>query len=174
MEKNRSKYFDVGRCLFQYLSERIRLKNLLIAWLFPQIWQFCHYCHSLVRSSEHWSIWSCDSKFRSLFIVSNEMFGLQKAEFKLIVSKVLNIKLFLYVLRVIDHVAFVIISICKIEGLNIEFKAYWTKKAICSIDFIALKTQKNSFHIFLYWLTKEESNIKKSITASISFLQEYM
>ena len=52
------------------------------------------------------------------------MFGLQKAEFKLIVSKVLNIKLFLYVLRVIDHVAFVIISICKIEGLNIEFKAY--------------------------------------------------
>ena len=50
------------------------------------------------------------------------MFGFQKTEFKLIVSKVLNIKLFLYGLRVIYHVAFVIISICKIEGLNIELK----------------------------------------------------
>jgi len=45
--------------------------------------------------------------------------GFKKTEFKLIVSKVLNIKLFLYGLRVIYHVAFVIISICKIEGLNI-------------------------------------------------------
>jgi len=63
-----------------------------------------------------------DSKFRSFFIVSNEMFGFRKTEFKLIVSEVLNIKLFLYRLRVIFHVACIIISICKIKGLNIELK----------------------------------------------------
>ena len=60
------------------------------------------------------------SKFRSRFVVSNEMFGFRKTEFTLIVSKAFNIKLILYGIRAIYHVAFVIISFCKIEGLNIE------------------------------------------------------
>jgi len=47
------------------------------------------------------------------------MFGFRKTESKLIISKTFNIKLFLYGIRAINHVAFVIILICKIEGLNI-------------------------------------------------------
>jgi len=47
------------------------------------------------------------------------MFGFRKTDFKLIVSKAFNIKLFLYGIRAVYHVAFAIISICKVEGLNI-------------------------------------------------------
>jgi len=45
--------------------------------------------------------------------------GFKKTEFKLIVNKTFNIKLFLYGIRAINLVSFVIISICKIERLNI-------------------------------------------------------
>ena len=59
------------------------------------------------------------SKFRSLFVVSNEMFGFRKTEFMLIVSKAFNIKLFMFEISAIYHVAFTVSLICKVEGLNI-------------------------------------------------------
>jgi len=91
----------------------------LIARLFPQIRQFCYYGRSLVRRGGNLSI---DFLFQSFEAVSSSQMkclGFDKTEFKLIVSKAFNIKLFMYELSAIYHVAFAIISICKVEGLNI-------------------------------------------------------
>ena len=116
-----------------------------------------------------------DSKFRSLFIVSNEMFGFRKTEFKLIVSKVLNIKLFLYRLRVIFHVACIIISICKIKGLNIELKHTEQRRLFVLLISLLLKHKKITHFIFLCIDSKRrEQYQKKALQLLFVILQEYM
>ena len=62
--------------------------------------------------------WFFVSKFRSLSVVSNEMFGFWKTELKLIFSKAFSIKLFMLKISAIDHVACTVSLICKVEGLN--------------------------------------------------------
>jgi len=53
------------------------------------------------------------------FCYYDRSFVFRKTEFKLIVSKAFSIRLLMFKISAIYHVAFTVSLICKVEGLNI-------------------------------------------------------